>query len=57
VVPELHRRAWGWYREHGLVGRAVAHAQAAGDVGVAAELVAAHWSAMADRGQIETVRS
>jgi LuxR family maltose regulon positive regulatory protein len=57
LVPELHRRAWGWYREHNLVGRAVTHAQAAGDIGVAAELVAAEWSAMADRGQIETVRS
>ena len=57
LAAELHRRAWGWYREHGLVGRAVAHAQAAGDVEVAAELVAASWSAMADRGQIETVRS
>jgi LuxR family maltose regulon positive regulatory protein len=43
LVPELHRRAWRWYREHGLVGRAVAHAQACGDVDVAAELVAAGW--------------
>jgi hypothetical protein len=57
LVPELHRRAWRWYREHGLVGRAVAHAQTAGDVEVAAELVAAHYSAMAQGGQIETVRS
>jgi LuxR family maltose regulon positive regulatory protein len=55
--PELHRRAWRWYREHGLVGRAVAHAQACGDVDVAAGLVAAHWSAMVQGGQIETVRS
>jgi LuxR family transcriptional regulator, maltose regulon positive regulatory protein len=56
LVSELHRRAWGWYREHGLVGRAVTHAQAGGDVGVAAELVAAHWSAMSQGGQVETVR-
>jgi LuxR family maltose regulon positive regulatory protein len=55
-VPELHRRAWRWYREHGLIGRAVAHAQAAGDVDVAAELVAAAYSAMAQGGQIQTVR-
>jgi LuxR family transcriptional regulator, maltose regulon positive regulatory protein len=57
LVPELHRRAWRWYREHGLVGRAVAHAQACGDVEVAAELVAAEWSELSEGGQIETVRS
>jgi LuxR family maltose regulon positive regulatory protein len=57
LVSDLHRRAWGWYREHGLVGRAVAHAQAAGDVDGAAELVAAQWSAIVQGGQIETVRS
>jgi LuxR family maltose regulon positive regulatory protein len=56
LVPELHRRAWGWYHEHGLVGRAVTHAQAGGHVDVAAELVAAHWSAMSQGGQVETVR-
>src|SRR3712207_441170 len=51
LVTELHRRAWRWYREHNLVGRAVAHAQAAGDVDVAAELVATHWSPMATIGR------
>jgi LuxR family maltose regulon positive regulatory protein len=56
-VPELHRRAWRWYREHDLVGRAVAHAHAAGDVEVAGELVAAAWSDTIRAGQIETVRS
>jgi LuxR family maltose regulon positive regulatory protein len=35
LVPELHRRAWRWYRDHGLVGRAVGHAQACGDADVA----------------------
>jgi LuxR family maltose regulon positive regulatory protein len=57
LVPELHRRAWRWYRDHRLVGRAVAHAQAAGDVGVSAELVAARWLAMVEGGQVETIRS
>jgi LuxR family transcriptional regulator, maltose regulon positive regulatory protein len=57
LVPELHRRAWRWYREHGLVGRAVAHAQAGGDVGMAAELVAAEWRPMVEGGQVETMRS
>jgi LuxR family maltose regulon positive regulatory protein len=55
-VPELHRRAWRWYREHGLLGRAIAHAQAAGDVDVAAMLVAAEYSEMAQFGHIESVR-
>jgi LuxR family maltose regulon positive regulatory protein len=56
LVPELHRRALRWYREHGLVGRAVAHAHACGDVDVAAALVAAEWSAVAESGQVGTVR-
>jgi LuxR family maltose regulon positive regulatory protein len=56
LVPELHRRAWRWYREHGLVGRAVTHAQASGDFDVAAELVAAGWLPMLEGGQFETLR-
>ena len=56
LVPELHRRAWRWYREHGLVGRAVAHAQASGDVAVAAELVAAEWRPRVEGGNVETMR-
>jgi LuxR family transcriptional regulator, maltose regulon positive regulatory protein len=55
-VPELHRRAWRWCSEHSLVGRAIAHAQAAGDVDVAAILVAAEYSEMAQFGHIESVR-
>ena len=56
VVPELHRRAWQWYRDHGLVGRAVTHAQAAGDMEVAATLVAAEYSALVQQGHLGTVR-
>ena len=56
VVPELHRRAWQWYRDHGLVGRAVTHAQAAGDMEVAATLVAAEYSALLQQGHLGTVR-
>jgi LuxR family transcriptional regulator, maltose regulon positive regulatory protein len=56
VAPELHRRAWRWYRRHGLTGRAVAHAQAAGDVDVAAELVATRWGPMCEAGHVGTVR-
>jgi LuxR family maltose regulon positive regulatory protein len=56
-VSELHRHAWRWYREHGLIGRAVTHAQAAGDVDVAGELVSVAWADLVRHGQIETVRS
>lgn len=57
LVPELHRRAWRWYRGEGLIGRAVAHAQAAGDFDVAAELVASTWLETSEAGQVETLRS
>jgi len=57
LVPELHRRAWRWYRDHALIGRAVAHAQACGDVEAAAGMVLARWFSMAENGQFETVRT
>jgi LuxR family maltose regulon positive regulatory protein len=57
LIAELHRRAWVWYRDHGIVGRAVAHAQAAGDIDVAAALVSGGWLAMVESGQVETTRS
>jgi LuxR family maltose regulon positive regulatory protein len=57
LMSELHRRAWRWYREHGLVSRAVTHAQAAGDVDVAADLVAGGWLTMTERGQFATLRT
>jgi len=38
-VPELHRRASRWYDEAGRPEEAVRHALAAGDVGLAADLV------------------
>jgi LuxR family maltose regulon positive regulatory protein len=56
LMAELHRRAWRWYRDHGLAGRAVAHAQACGDFEVAAELVSAAYQPMIEDGQIETLR-
>jgi LuxR family transcriptional regulator, maltose regulon positive regulatory protein len=57
LVFELHGRAWRWYREHGLVSRAVTHAQAAGDTDVAADLVAGGWLEMTERGQFATLRN
>jgi LuxR family maltose regulon positive regulatory protein len=55
-VPDLHRRAWRWYREHNHLGPAIRHAQACGDTRVAAALVATAYRPLAQRGQIETVR-
>jgi LuxR family maltose regulon positive regulatory protein len=39
LVPELHRRASGWYRRNGLLTQAVRHAAAAGDWQLAAGIV------------------
>jgi LuxR family transcriptional regulator, maltose regulon positive regulatory protein len=55
LVPELHRRASAWHREHGTADEAIAHATAAADHTEAADLIARHWWAIAGRGQRETV--
>jgi LuxR family maltose regulon positive regulatory protein len=39
LVPELHRRAAGWYRRNGLLTQAVRHAATAGDWQLAARIV------------------
>ena len=57
LMPELHGRASRWYREQRIIGRAVAHAQAAGEVMDAANLVAAQWLPMVESGKVETVRA
>ena len=44
-------------REHGLIGRAVAHAQACDDVSAAIEMISPQVIAMTEIGQFETVRS
>ena len=41
-VPALHRRAAGWFSEHGQVVDAIRHTQAAGDWSAAARLLADH---------------
>lgn len=55
LVPELHRRASAWYREHNRVSAAIHHATAGGDLGTASELITEHWYAFLQRGRIETV--
>jgi len=55
IVRELHRRASGWYEQHGLVAEAVQHALAAPDVEWAARLIEQHGIAIALRGQVHRV--
>jgi LuxR family maltose regulon positive regulatory protein len=43
LVPELHRRAAGWYRDHGLPVEATRHALAGGQWPLAAELLTGIW--------------
>jgi LuxR family maltose regulon positive regulatory protein len=43
LVPELHRRAAGWYQDHGLPVEATRHALAAEQWALAAELLAGIW--------------
>ena len=56
LVP-LHRRAHGWYLEHGMVAEAIAHAIAASDHTEAAELIAASWHDFFNRGELATVEA
>jgi LuxR family maltose regulon positive regulatory protein len=55
AVPALHRRACSWCAEAGLIVDAANHANAAGDVDAAVELVGRHWSFFLDQGQLTTV--
>jgi LuxR family maltose regulon positive regulatory protein len=51
----LHRRAYAWYREHGLVDEAIEHAIAAGAFDAAQELICATWTSYANVGRYSTV--
>jgi LuxR family maltose regulon positive regulatory protein len=55
LVPALHRRASAWYGEHGFIVEAADHANAAGDVDAAVELVGRYYSLFLGRGQLATV--
>ena len=55
LEPELHRRASAWNRSTGDVDGAVLHALAAGDVGVAGDLVWRNVAAQVADGQIAVV--
>jgi LuxR family transcriptional regulator, maltose regulon positive regulatory protein len=55
AVRALHRRASDWCNGAGLIVEAANHANAAGDIDAAVELVGRHWSYFLDQGQLTTV--
>jgi LuxR family transcriptional regulator, maltose regulon positive regulatory protein len=55
-VPMLHRRAAGWFIQHGQAADAIRHAQAAGDWPDAARLLADHSFGLTMDGRGQTVR-
>jgi LuxR family maltose regulon positive regulatory protein len=55
TVAALHRRASSWCGDAGLIVEAANHANAAGDIDAAVELVGRHWSWFLDQGQLTTV--
>jgi LuxR family transcriptional regulator, maltose regulon positive regulatory protein len=56
-VPVLHRRAAGWFLQHGQVADAIRHTQAAGDWADAARLLADHSFSLTMDGQAQTIRA
>jgi len=56
IVPALHERASGWYRQSGSACEAISHAHAAGDVTGVIDLIAGNWYAFVDSGQAATVQ-
>jgi LuxR family maltose regulon positive regulatory protein len=54
-LPDLHRRAAGWYLDNGSVDEAIHHRAAAGDLGGAADLIAEHWTDTMSRGYTGTI--
>jgi ATP/maltotriose-dependent transcriptional regulator MalT len=55
LLPTLHRRASAWHREAGLIVEAAGHANAAGDVAIAVELVGRHISLFLGQRHLATV--
>jgi ATP/maltotriose-dependent transcriptional regulator MalT len=55
AIPGLHRRAAAWLAVEGQIAEAIAHAIAARDERLTAELVAAHWLTFFNRGWLTTV--
>jgi LuxR family transcriptional regulator, maltose regulon positive regulatory protein len=56
-LPELHRRACAWHRRKGMVGLAVHHAIAAGDIVATRELIWVNLWPYVNAGRMETMHS
>ncbi len=56
-IPALHRRAAGWFTQHGQVAEAIRHTQAAGDWADAARLLADHSFSLTLDGQAQTMQA
>jgi LuxR family maltose regulon positive regulatory protein len=56
-IPALHRRAAGWFTQHGQVAEAIRHTQAAGDWPEAARLLADHSFSLTLDGQTQTMQA
>jgi LuxR family transcriptional regulator, maltose regulon positive regulatory protein len=56
-IPALHRRAAGWFTQHGQVAEAIRHIQAAGDWPEAARLLADHSFSLTLDGQAQTMQA
>jgi len=56
-VPALHRRAAGWFTQHGQVAAAIRHTQAAGDWPGAARLLADHSFSLTLDGRAQTIQA
>ncbi len=56
-IPALHRRAAGWFTQHGQVAEAIRHTQAAGDWPEAARLLADYSFSLTLDGQAQTMQA
>ena len=56
-IPALHRRAAGWFTQHGEVVNAIRHTQAAGNWPEAARLLADHSFSLTLDGQAQTMEA
>jgi LuxR family transcriptional regulator, maltose regulon positive regulatory protein len=56
-ISALHRRAAGWFTQHGQVAEAIRHTQAAGDWPEAARLLADHSFSLTLDGQAQTMQA
>ena len=56
-IPALHRRAAGWFTQHGQAAEAIRHTQAAGDWPEAARLLADYSFSLTLDGQAQTMQA